>query len=75
MQSTNSPSFVIHCEEDGDGNLIIPFPEELLEALGWTDGTNLDIQVLPGCLSLREVEPVQTGVGASGRTESVTKTN
>ena len=49
------PKFVATCDEDEDGNLIIPFPEELLEALGWTEGTTLDFDVLGSRLVIREV--------------------
>lgn len=58
MQSNESPSFIITCEEDDEGNLIIPFPEELLEAVAWGEGTTLDLQLLPGTLIFREVEKV-----------------
>lgn len=63
MQSVNSPSFIITCEEDDEGNLIIPFPEEVLEAIGWKGGTHLDLQMLPGTLIFREVERAPEDVG------------
>ena len=44
-------------EEDEDGNLILPFPEELLEAMGWGDGTTLDLDVIGDRLVIREVLP------------------
>jgi antitoxin component of MazEF toxin-antitoxin module len=50
------PKFVTTCDEDEDGNLILPFPEELLEALGWTEGTTLDFDILGDRLIIREVE-------------------
>ena len=49
------PKFVTTCDEDEDGNLILPFPEELLEALGWTEGTTLDFDILGDRLIIREV--------------------
>ena len=52
---TESPSFITTCSEDEDGNLILNFPDELLEAMGWTEGTVLDIQALPGRIVFREV--------------------
>ena len=73
MQSTDSPSFIITCEEDDEGNLILPFPEELLEAVGWTAGTTLDIGLLPGTIILREVERVPESAGTNGGTQSVTQ--
>ena len=49
------PKFITTCEEDEDGNLVLPFPEELLEALGWTEGTTLDFDILGDRLIIREV--------------------
>ena len=61
---TDSPKFITHCEEDEDGNLILNFPEELLDAMGWRDGTTLDIDVVGDRLVLREVR--QTGSEEAG---------
>lgn len=33
--------YVVNLEEDEEGNLILPFPEGLLEEMGWTEGTVL----------------------------------
>jgi hypothetical protein len=52
-----TPSFITTCSEDEDGNVILDIPEELLETLGWGEGTNLDISSLPGTIVLREVKP------------------
>jgi bifunctional DNA-binding transcriptional regulator/antitoxin component of YhaV-PrlF toxin-antitoxin module len=52
-----NPSFITTCSEDEDGNVVLDIPEELLEALGWGEGTNLDISALPGTIVLREVKP------------------
>ena len=57
---TEYPKFITTCEEDEDGNLILPFPEELLEAMGWSGGTVLDLDVIGGRLVIREV--IQTDV-------------
>ena len=54
---TQTPSFITTCSEDEEGNVILDIPEELLEALGWGEGTNLDISALPGTIVLREVQP------------------
>ena len=51
-----TPSFITTCSEDEDGSIILDIPEELLEALGWGEGTNLDISALPGTIVLREVQ-------------------
>ena len=55
MPGTDFPKFITTCEEDEDGNLILPFPEELLEALGWTEGTTLDFDIIGDRLIIREV--------------------
>lgn len=55
MPSADFPKFITTCEEDEDGNLVLPFPEELLEALGWSEGTTLDFDISFGKLVVREV--------------------
>jgi antitoxin component of MazEF toxin-antitoxin module len=52
----NSPKFITQCEEDEEGNLVLTFPDELLEAMGWEAGTTLDIDLLPNTIVLREVK-------------------
>ena len=56
MLGTDSPKFITQCEEDEDGNLILAFPDDLLEAMGWGEGTEIDIEVLPNTIVLREVQ-------------------
>lgn len=60
----DKPSFTTYCTEDEDGNLVLPFPEELLEALGWHEGTTLDFDILGDRLIIREV--VATGDDQAG---------
>jgi len=55
MLSAEYPKFITNCEEDEDGNLVLPFPEELLKALGWSEGTALDLDILGDRLIIREV--------------------
>jgi bifunctional DNA-binding transcriptional regulator/antitoxin component of YhaV-PrlF toxin-antitoxin module len=52
---SDRPKFITHCEEDEDGNLILNFPDELLDAMGWKEGTTLDVDVIGDRLVLREV--------------------
>jgi bifunctional DNA-binding transcriptional regulator/antitoxin component of YhaV-PrlF toxin-antitoxin module len=52
----SQPQFITECETDEEGNLIITFPDELLEHMGWKEGTILDISALPGSIILREVK-------------------
>jgi hypothetical protein len=53
--SFDRPSFITECSEDEEGNLILNFPDELLDAMGWTEGTCLDISVVGDRLVLQEV--------------------
>ena len=57
----DQPQFITQCETDDEGNLILSFPEALLEAMGWKEGTTLDISALPGTIVLREVKASGTG--------------
>jgi antitoxin component of MazEF toxin-antitoxin module len=52
----DSPSFITTCSEDEDGNLLLEFPDELLQAMGWSEGTVLDISVVGERIILTEVE-------------------
>ena len=52
---SESPKFVTTCEEDEEGNLVLNFPDELLEAMGWGEGTTLDLDVIGDRLIIREV--------------------
>jgi bifunctional DNA-binding transcriptional regulator/antitoxin component of YhaV-PrlF toxin-antitoxin module len=56
MLSAESPNFITQCEEDEDGNLVLTFPDELLQAMGWGEGTILDIDVIGNGIVLRAVE-------------------
>jgi len=59
MLSAEYPKFITECSKDEDGNLIINFPDELLVALDWKEGTTLDIDVLGDRLIIREVTQVK----------------
>jgi hypothetical protein len=52
----DSPSFITECSEDEEGNLVINFPDELLEAMGWGEDTVLDISVVGERIVLTEVK-------------------
>ena len=52
----DNPSFITTCSEDEDGNLLLEFPDELLEAMGWGEGTTLDISVVGERIVLTEVK-------------------
>jgi len=52
----DNPTFITECSEDEEGNLILNFPDELLEAMGWGEGTTLDISVVGERIVLTKVE-------------------
>ena len=52
---SDKPSFITECSEDEDGNLLFEIPDELLDAMGWKEGTVLDINAVGDRLILREV--------------------
>jgi bifunctional DNA-binding transcriptional regulator/antitoxin component of YhaV-PrlF toxin-antitoxin module len=64
MQSTENEStrYITHCEEDEDGNLILTFPDELLDTLDWHEGDELEFDVLQDRITMRRVShaPVPT---------------
>jgi bifunctional DNA-binding transcriptional regulator/antitoxin component of YhaV-PrlF toxin-antitoxin module len=51
----NPNSFVIALEEDDDGNLIVPFPDELLDCVGWKEGDELEIYTVHKQIVFRKV--------------------
>ena len=53
---SDATSFLVTCTENEDGDLILPFPDDLLDTLGWTEGTLLDFQAVAGKITIREVE-------------------
>lgn len=59
MESLNNQTnyYITKCTEDEDGNVVLDFPEELLETLGWGEGTVLDIDAVGDRIVLRRVEP------------------
>jgi hypothetical protein len=62
---TQTPQFITQCEEDEDGNLALQFPDELLEAMGWGEGTILDISAIGNRIVLQEVREADPGQDAS----------
>jgi bifunctional DNA-binding transcriptional regulator/antitoxin component of YhaV-PrlF toxin-antitoxin module len=60
----DKPSFITECSEDEEGNLILNFPDELLEAMGWGEGTVLDISVIGERIVLQEVREADLGQDA-----------
>ena len=56
-------SYITTCTEDEDGSLILDIPEELLDAMGWSEGTELSVEALPGSIILRECTKSETDGG------------
>lgn len=45
----------IKCQSDEEGNLILEFPDELLEAMGWKEGDELSIEAIADRLIFQKV--------------------
>lgn len=74
MPGTNSTIYTTKCETDEEGNLVLEFPDELLDAMGWEEGTELEFDMLPNTIILREVRPdTPEETSSSGRGKSTTK--
>ena len=52
--SDNTSSYITTCSEDENGDLIFEIPDELLDAMGWSEGTELSIEAIAGTIILRE---------------------
>ena len=52
ISNMNESTFTTQVLEDEDGNLVLEFPEDLLEAMGWEEGTMLNIDVFAGRIVL-----------------------
>lgn len=46
MTKTKTYSSVITEAEDGSGDLVLTFPEEIIEQTGWKEGTTLNLEVV-----------------------------
>ena len=51
---TSKLSYTSTCSEDEDGSIIFDIPEELLDAMGWKEGTELTVEACNGAIILRE---------------------
>ena len=48
--------FIVEVQEDvSTGDLVIPIPEQILNDMGWYEGTELDMVVEGGEIIIREV--------------------
>lgn len=48
-------SYNASCTEDEEGNLILEFPDGLLELVGWKEGDVLDVQAIADSIIMRRV--------------------
>jgi len=60
-------SFTCKCTENENGDLTLDFPDELLDAMGWTEGTELEISAVAGSIVFKEIKP-SAGEEVSGNT-------
>lgn len=51
---------VTQLETDENDNLVLPFPDELLDVLGWKEGDTLNIDIFAGRIIFQKVEPEDT---------------
>jgi len=55
LETTASDNTLI-CEEDEEGNIVLTFPDDLLDTLGWGEGDELDVQIVGDGLVFRKIE-------------------
>lgn len=59
LQTENSPEngvkIVTTLQTDDDENLVLDFPSELLDVLGWEEGDSLSIEAFAGRIVLRKL--------------------
>jgi len=55
-------NWIVTVEQDENGELLLPFPPDLLAQMGWSEGTDLFwIDNENGTFSLKEKEKDETG--------------
>ena len=58
-----SKSYLINLEDGEDGEVILPFPSEMLTELGWNEGDTLDwTDNKDGTFSIKKIEPAMQWV-------------
>jgi hypothetical protein len=58
-----SKSYLINLEDGEDGEVILPFPAEMLTELGWNEGDTLDwTDNKDGTFSIKKIEPAMQWV-------------
>jgi hypothetical protein len=54
MPLSENTHYITSCDTDEEGNLILTFPDDLLDAMGWGEDTELEIEAMPGTIIMRE---------------------
>ena len=57
MLEHNNDNLTTKLSSDDNGDLVLDFPEEILQAVGWSDGDTLGIEVFAGRIIFRKIEP------------------
>jgi hypothetical protein len=52
---SDTTTYFTTCGEDEDGNVILDLPPELIDSMGWGEGTVLEIELLEKGMRLRAV--------------------
>ena len=54
-ETTENPQLTTKLSSDENGNLILDFPDELLQAVNWKEGDVLGIELFAGRIIFRKV--------------------
>jgi bifunctional DNA-binding transcriptional regulator/antitoxin component of YhaV-PrlF toxin-antitoxin module len=57
MPSNFHEHFTTQIRNNEDGDLVLDFPEELLEAVGWEEGDTVLIETVASRIVLRKCDP------------------
>ena len=57
MQSNFHDQFTTQVRNNEDGDLVLDFPEELLEAVGWREGDTISIETVAQRIVFRKCDP------------------
>ena len=54
-----SNSWTVTTEEDSEGNLVLPFPAEMIEQCKWQEGDTLDFDMVDGEIFIKNISLIQ----------------
>ena len=55
MQESNTQSFTTYVQEDEDGNILLEFPDEILDTIGWAEGDELEFSTCGNTMQITKV--------------------